>query len=143
MKGITPIISVIILLLITIGLASAAWTYMSGYMSNLTSRVFETSAPSCIQGTTVTFLVRNAGTGTMSTVNLVGMDLNTGLSVTISWTNVSNQAQTITQIGPGETARATIGSPACTTVGMPKTCNYEITIVGTTQKATIPVSCTG
>jgi flagellin-like protein len=36
MKGITPIISVIILLLITIGMAASAWTFMSGYFTTIT-----------------------------------------------------------------------------------------------------------
>jgi flagellin-like protein len=39
-KGITPIVSTIILLLITIALAGAAWTYMQGYLFSQISKSF-------------------------------------------------------------------------------------------------------
>jgi flagellin-like protein len=39
-KGITPIISIIILLLITIALAGAAWTYMQGFLFSQISKTF-------------------------------------------------------------------------------------------------------
>jgi flagellin-like protein len=39
-KGITPIISVIILLLITVALAGAAWSYMNGIFTSQTSKSF-------------------------------------------------------------------------------------------------------
>ena len=41
-KGITPIVSTIILLLITIALAGAAWTYMQGYLFAQISKSFTT-----------------------------------------------------------------------------------------------------
>ena len=37
-KGITPVISIIILLLITISLAGMGWTYMSGYYEAMTAK---------------------------------------------------------------------------------------------------------
>lgn len=39
-KGITPIISIIILLLITVALAGVAWTYLSGWLSLQTEKSF-------------------------------------------------------------------------------------------------------
>ena len=39
-KGITPIISIIVLLLITVALAGVAWTYLSGYMETYTKGAF-------------------------------------------------------------------------------------------------------
>ncbi len=40
-KGITPIIAVMILLLITVALAGTAWSYLSGFLSIQTSKSFE------------------------------------------------------------------------------------------------------
>jgi len=39
-KGITPIIAIIILLLITIALAGAAWTYLQGFLFSQISKSF-------------------------------------------------------------------------------------------------------
>jgi flagellin-like protein len=40
MKGITPIISTIVLLLITVALAGTAWAFISGYMGTYTEKSF-------------------------------------------------------------------------------------------------------
>lgn len=142
MKGITPIISVIILLLITIGLASAAWTYMSGYMNSLTSRVLEISPASCIGGTQVTFLVRNAGTNNIGGDSINCMNMNSGQPEALTWQNLSGTDVTSPILNSGSTLRAKITSP-CTTAGTAKTCTYELTLIGSTWKQSIPVSCTG
>ena len=39
-KGITPIIAIIVLLLITIALAGAAWTYLQGFLFSQISKTF-------------------------------------------------------------------------------------------------------
>jgi flagellin-like protein len=142
MKGITPIISVIILLLITIGLASAAWTYMSGYMNSLTSRVLEISPASCIGGTQVTFLVRNAGTNNIGGDSIKAMNLNSGAAEALTWQYLNGTDVTSPIIESGSTIRAKITNP-CTTAGVAKTCEYELTLIGSTWKQEIPVACTG
>jgi flagellin-like protein len=140
MKGITPIISIIILLLITIGLASAAWTYMSGYMTGLLSRIIEVSTASCISGTQVTFLVKNSGTNNVGISGISNLNLVTGSSEAMTWEHLNGSAATM--IGPGETVRAKITNP-CTTTGVPKTCQYELALTGTTWKQQLAVPCTG
>jgi flagellin-like protein len=62
MKGITPIISIIILLLITIALAATAWTFMSGMMTSYT-RSFTIVDSYCEAGTTTNIKLRYVGTG--------------------------------------------------------------------------------
>ena len=142
MKGITPIISIIILLLITIGLASAAWTYMSGYFQGLTSKVLEMSSASCIGGTQVSFLAGNIGTSNISTASIQILDLDTGSNVVTTWKDLSNAV--ISSIAPGQSARAFLGGAAnCTTAGVSKSCRYEMTITSTTFKQIIPVTCPG
>ena len=39
-KGITPIIAIIVLLLITIALAGVAWTYLQGFLTSQISKTF-------------------------------------------------------------------------------------------------------
>jgi len=141
-KGITPIISIIILLLLTIGLASAAWTYMSGYMSGLMSRALDIIPASCIGGTTVTFLVRNIGTDNVGTSGINVMNLDTGAAEPLTWQYLNGTAAGSPVMPTGSTYRGTLTTP-CTTAGNAKTCKYEITLTASSWKQNIPISCTG
>ncbi|NOX71875.1 MAG: hypothetical protein GXO64_04235 [Candidatus Micrarchaeota archaeon] len=71
-KGITPIISVVILLLIAAALGATAYTYFSGYMSGMIGTTF--SVPSggiYCSGGKITVIVRNdASDGTLTTSDL-------------------------------------------------------------------------
>lgn len=64
-KGITPIIAVIILLLITVALAGMAWTFLSGYFSGMTAQNIQLIDYSCSAGTSRT-IIRNSGTQAIS-----------------------------------------------------------------------------
>jgi flagellin-like protein len=66
-KGITPIISVIILLLITVALAGAAYTYMSGVFGAYTQKSFTVPVGGayCDQAGTFHIKVVNTGTTTI------------------------------------------------------------------------------
>lgn len=69
-KGITPIISIIILLGITVALAGLAWTVLSNYIGGYTEKTFEIPFDGgvyCIEDTvpnnwTIRVFVRNTGT---------------------------------------------------------------------------------
>lgn len=146
MKGITPIISIIILLLITIGLASAAWTYLSGYMTNLTSRVLDVSTSSCINGVQAMVLARNAGTNRIGTSDVHGLNLDTGASLNLSWTDPDGAV--ITYIDALQSARVRITNTDashsnCTTIGVAKACKYELSLAGTTWRQELTTYCTG
>ena len=65
-KGITPIIAVIILLLITVALAGMAWAFLSGYFTGLTGKTIAVVDYSCIGTNTAQVIVRNAGTDSVS-----------------------------------------------------------------------------
>ena len=68
MKGVTPIVAIIILLLITIALAGAAYTYLSGYFQGLTGKVMQMQDFQCIAKTGDTYdvkiIFKNIGTQT-------------------------------------------------------------------------------
>ncbi len=147
MKGITPIISIIILLLITIGLASAAWTYMSGYMSSMMARQLEIFPPDCIGGRQAAFIARNIGTGNVAIGDVYAIDTQSGSPQTIAWFTLAGAAipagSTIT---PGTSVMGKLSGPGganCTNIGFSKTCAYTITISGSNFKQESTVSCTG
>jgi flagellin-like protein len=62
-KGITPIIAVIILLLITVALAGMAWAFLSGYFTGLTGKTIAVVDYSCVGGNTAQAIIRNSATG--------------------------------------------------------------------------------
>ena len=59
-KGITPIIAIIILLMITIGLAALAWTYLSGFLTGYTKTLALVDFY-CTGTTTANVILRNSG----------------------------------------------------------------------------------
>ena len=60
-KGITPIFSIIILLLITVSLVGATWMFISSYFSGLTGQRVSVVDSDCF-GNLATLYVRNTGT---------------------------------------------------------------------------------
>ena len=64
-KGITPIIAVIILLLITVALAGMAWAFLSGYFTGMTAKNIQLIDYSCASGTS-RIIIRNAGSQSVS-----------------------------------------------------------------------------
>lgn len=103
MKGITPIIAIIILLLITISLAGAAWSYMSMIFGGVTQKTIVVSGFYCTEGDTANVLVRNMGTMVVS-VDQITITDSTGAAVTDgTWTDIEGAA--ITTISPGYTVR--------------------------------------
>jgi flagellin-like protein len=65
-KGITPIIAVIILLLITVALAGMAWAFLNNYFVGLTGKTISVVDYSCLTGGTAQIIIRNSGTDTIS-----------------------------------------------------------------------------
>jgi flagellin-like protein len=150
-KGITPIISVIILLLITVGLAASAWSYMGNFFQSLTAKTIEIPTQKCISGasgaTNVMIILHNMGTESISLTNDVTV-LSNGLPLdsltpaqTINWCNVSSKCDSseLTTVPAGGFAKAIIAS--CTASGVAKTCNYDFVVASRTQTAS--AYCTG
>lgn len=143
-KGITPIISVIILLLITVGLAAAAWTYMGNFFSSITAKTIEVPTQKCINGVDVMAIIHNMGTESISLTNDVvvlsnGMPL-TGAQ-TPAWCRVNETcaSTTLGSVDAGGFAKVIIKQ--CATSGVAKTCNYDFVVASRTQS--VNVYCTG
>lgn len=142
-KGITPIISIIILLLITIGMAAAAWTYMGNYFSGLIGKSLDITSQRCVDGTDGMIIVKNIGTEDINVdSDIMVMQGSTVLGdADINWCEQADAcaSDTIDEIDAGSFAKAIIAG--CTTTGNPKTCKYDFVISGRTQTAII--SCSG
>jgi len=67
-KGITPIIAVLVILLITIGIAGSAWTFMSAYWQGLVAKSIQMTDSYCTGGDAQIYL-RNSGTNGVSLNN--------------------------------------------------------------------------
>ena len=61
-KGITPIIAVIILLLITVALAGMAWAFLSGYLGGLMGKNIQIADSYCLGNTQAKVVITNIGT---------------------------------------------------------------------------------
>ncbi|MEM5871854.1 MAG: archaellin/type IV pilin N-terminal domain-containing protein [Candidatus Aenigmatarchaeota archaeon] len=139
MKGITPIVSIIILLLITIGLAAAAWTYMSNVFTGITAKAIDISSQFCIGGTQAVGIVRNIGTDNIHVDEIIILNSTTGNKITnVDWKTVDGNALPNNNIPPGEQAKVTL---SCTSQGKPATCTYNFVLAGRTQK--MSVYCSG
>ena len=64
-KGITPIVATVVLLLIAIAIAGAAYTYITGYWGGLTQRTLEVTSAQCTS-TGAVLNLRNSGTGNIT-----------------------------------------------------------------------------
>jgi flagellin-like protein len=102
MKGISEIIAILLMLVITIGLAGLAYAYISGFFTGRTAVVLAVSGESvCQPGTTdnaIIIWIRNDGTSTSSN---------------LTWTNVPDNPNAITTCTFNPT---TIGSGVISTV---------------------------
>jgi len=138
-KGITPIISIIVLLLITVALAGVAWVYLSGFLGTQMNTV--TIPPNGVYcaGQSVQVLVANTGqsaleVGDIAVLSMVGGDTacdNAGAPV------IGTQADTIDSGSSG------IISFGCLEGGSPCTCagTYSVTIGTSGAVQTQSVSC--
>jgi flagellin-like protein len=142
MKGITPIISIIILLLITVGLAAAAWTYMGNYLTTLTAKNIEIPTQKCVNGRDVMVIAHNMGTEVINVDNDI-LVMNGSIALgdaDITWCNLNQDcsSETLTSLDSGGYGKAVISG--CTTTS-PRTCTYEFVVAGRSQ--TVTVYCPG
>ena len=88
MKGITPIISIIVLLLITVALAGAAWSYLQIYWTGMTGKTVSVVSSFCVGGNTAVVLLRHTGTLEMNPAQeiiILNASSPTGALATVTW----------------------------------------------------------
>ena len=69
MKGISAVIATILLLLITVTLATVEYLYISNIIGFRTEKTFQLLSPSCTNGT-ISFVVSNQGTKAISNADI-------------------------------------------------------------------------
>src|SRR3989338_8469432 len=77
-KGITPIIATVVLLLVVIAIAGAAYTYITGFWGSLTSRVVQLQSVTCTSAGVIINL-RNVGNANVTITD--GSDVSYAKSV--------------------------------------------------------------
>ena len=136
MKGITPIIAIIVLLLITVALAGVAWSYLQGYMGGLTSKSLEVRDYFCSSTNSPILVVANIGTTALGTGEIIVMDAGTGTSSVGTWTAINGSA-VIPSIPIGGVAKwtQTAACPSGTT------CAYRVTAGAGGRTQSVSVVC--
>jgi flagellin-like protein len=137
-KAITPIISTILLLLITIALVSLAASYLFGYWESRISKMIDiTGEPDCIDGKTA-IIIQNIGTSWLNKSDMTIMNKQDGRLVD-SWSLKSLNGSYMDIIQP-RSEYAKIEATCCGEVGVPdcpQTCSYNILVGGSTQNAIV------
>jgi flagellin-like protein len=89
MKAITPIIAIIVLLLITVALAGAGWTYLSAYWTSMTARQIQVVDAFCIGDNQAKVIIKNIGDGAISTGEIGVIDTASGADISddVQWTS--------------------------------------------------------
>ncbi len=110
MKGITPIISTIVLLLITVALAGAAWVYISGFMGTYTEKSFTIPTGGVYCDSQGTFHVRvvNTGTTAITSENWIEKSVtnNTMTAKTLTVTSVPTKQSADFTISGGDSGQS-------------------------------------
>jgi flagellin-like protein len=133
-KGITPIIAIIVLLLITVALAGTAWTYLSSYMTGLTGNSYDIRDSFCVGGDTGVIMLANTGTRDLPVTEISIIDQSTGSAVAGGSWSYPNGTGSITMIPVGDLGRWDDGG-ACGS-----SCSYRV-VGGTGRAITANIFC--
>ncbi|NIO21501.1 MAG: hypothetical protein GTN76_12360 [Candidatus Aenigmarchaeota archaeon] len=141
-KGITPIIAIIILLLITIGLAATAWTYLSGFLAGYTKSL-QLVDSYCMGATTTTVVLRNTGPDPIAlgaSCSISGSVMTCG-SMTVTRTDANLDASAAISTSGNLAAGSTFTfTDVCTPAGTPAVCTYRF-VAGGTGATVVSVPC--
>ncbi len=136
-KGITPIIAILVMLLITIAITGSAWIYITTYYQSMTGKAVEISSIDCTAGG-VKIYMRSIGTDTLDTSSANDMDVSERLLVSGADCVLGPSVVTYVPVlvGPGQSVIAMDASCKTTDDG---TYRYTIVVGGRIQK--VQVSC--
>jgi flagellin-like protein len=136
MKGITPIIAIIVLLLITVALAGATWTYLSDYFNRMIAKQIELTDSFCINGNQAVIFVRNMGTQSFSpSSEITVMNASSGTNVAVNWSTADGTALGAGNLEPGKIGRVNTTCPSGTL------CVYRVTSSSTGRSIRASVQC--
>jgi flagellin-like protein len=107
-KGITPVIAIIVLLLITVALAGMAWNYLQAYWTHILGKNMQVMDSYCIAGNEGVIILRNTGTKEINVIPGVGdvtvINTSSGSDPGGTWYNI-NTPTAVTEVEPGQVVR--------------------------------------
>jgi len=132
MKGISPIIATIVILLVTIVIAGAAWAYISGYFSGMVSKGVEITSIDCTTNGVKIYL-HNIGSDNIDTaadieVSRVLVDVNGACTGNLS------ASYSVNPVPPGGTTVLTDAGCTSSNTAVPR---YTIIAGGRVQKTQV------
>ena len=130
-KGITPVIAIIVLLLITVALAGAAWNYLYAYWITVVGKTIQLMDSYCIAGNEAIILVRNTGTQEINVApggDVTVINTTSGLDPGGSWYDL-NTNDPLTEIDPGQVVRYNV---SCNSF-----CLFRFVVGGRTEQASV------
>jgi flagellin-like protein len=141
MKGITPIVSIIVLLLITISLAGLAYVFFGGLVGTMMGRTLVVSQGSCINTDTAYVQITNVGTSSISVTSpcsVTGKTATCGQITVVredsgSFGTVTISSTTLAPGGDPTDSVATFQDDGC---GAGNTCRYAFNVGSSSVKAT-------
>jgi len=107
-KGVTPIIAIIVLLLITVALAGATWTYLLSYWQGIVGKNIQIMDSYCIAGDEGIILVRNTGTQDIKVADITVINTTSGSDPSGDWYDLGGNYLNATKgdrITPGQVVR--------------------------------------
>jgi len=134
MKGVTSTIALIVLLLITVALAGAAWTYLSLFTSSIIENTYDIRDTFCINGDTAVIMLANTGTLDLDVSDISVIDHADGTAIAGDWYDTSG-ANVITDIPVGEMGRWQETTGACS-----PSCSYRV-VGGSSKAQTANIKC--
>jgi len=137
-KGVTPIIAILVILLITIAIAGSAWVYISTYFTGMTREAIEITSVDCLS-TGATIYIHNIGTDTIATANIkIDRIVVSGNCVNSTGDVMADKQLTwvpATEVGPGDIVTMT-DEHCCRSTNVTAV-RYTIIAGGRVQKVTI------
>ena len=128
MKGITPVVATIMLLIIAVAIVGLAYGFITGFFSGVTRTAAIVSGVSSCSGGAASIVIRNAGTGTIviaSDVTFTRTGCTSGGALGLCPAGQPTFTGPTT-IGPGASATLTDG----TLCGAGNSCRYDVAIGG-------------
>ena len=132
-KGITPIIAILVMLLITIAITGSAWIYVSSYYLTITGKAVEITSIDCTSSG-VKFYLKNIGTETINTS--ADLDVSERIYISGSCAGTLSMSYNPVLVGPGA---AVIGTESGCDTADTATVRYTIVVGGRVQK--VQVTC--
>jgi flagellin-like protein len=140
-KGITPIISTIVLLLITVALAGAAWVYINNFMDMYTGKTFTVSTGGVFCDAGGKFHVRlvNSGSTGITTADWIAANVTNATTETAPPASTAGGDVGLAGLNPS--AIAVKQAKEFTETGGVSGRSYMVSIGTATNTVNVPVTC--